>query len=269
MDHMKNFHSLPSLYFFILFSIGICIAWFLCDLLSFTFLTALYIFIFILLFFFYKSNQLFVSTCFFLFIIAGLIRMWLALYPVSPKEMNMFLQDYDAFQGTIIKVDYRDLKSNVYILECDKVFVKGKHISSRGLIVLNQGKYKQRFNYGDVIRIEGKAQFPVLPSNPGEFNYRRYLQLNDQFFYFRLEKETNVAKIFSDKGNWSQSYIFNPVRNYIRQVIDDHLSQHSPSIVKALILGERGNLNKGIISDFQKTGSFFIRKHRRIGWIYR
>ena len=117
MDHIKNFHSLPSLYFFVLFSIGISISWIIGNLFNLTVLIILYAIFFVLLFFLYKNKKSFFYICFLLFVLVGLIRMWLALYPFSPDEMNMFHYEYDAFQGTIIETDYRDLKSNVYVLK--------------------------------------------------------------------------------------------------------------------------------------------------------
>lgn len=258
MDYIKRFHSLPSLYFFLFFSFGIALCWFLGPEFSFLALVIIFCSVFLLLIIFYKKDKFFFGFSLVAIVITGTVRMWLALYLFNPIEMQLFQPHIDAFQGKIIEADYRDLKSNIYILDCNKVMIGNQQILTAGLVVLSQGKYEQEFSYGDVIRIYGKPELPALPTNPGEFNYRRYLQLNDEFFYFRLDKDTPVSKILSDKGNWAQNLIFNPVRRSIRKVIDSHLSKQSSSIVKALILGERGNLDKGVITDFQKTGVIHV-----------
>jgi len=258
MDHIKNFHSVPSLYFFLLFSLGITLCWFLGDIFSLTPLLIFFALVFTSLYFFFKTDKGFFSVVLFLFVISGFIRMWLALFSISPAEMHMFNSDYSAFQGTVIDTDFRDAKSNIYVLACEKIFIKNEPFPASGLIVINQGTYKQSFKYGDVLKINGRPGMPTLPSNPGEFNYRRYLQLNDKFFYLRLEREAVITKISSAKGNFLQREIFNPVRNVIRKTVDNNLSGYSPSIVKALVLGERGNLDKGVIYDFQKTGVIHV-----------
>lgn len=172
--------------------------------------------------------------------------------------MALFRRDIDAFQGTIVDADYRNQKSDVYILHCHKIIVKNKQFTVDGFVALSQGSYKKKFIYGDVIRISGSPSLPVLPANPGEFNYRKYLQLNNKFFYFRLKKNSVVLKIFSKQGNWTQSHIFNPIRQKIRNLTRHYLSDRSATIVKALILGERGDLDKSIISDFQKVGVIHV-----------
>ena len=258
MKLIKAYHILPAMYFFLLFSAGIVSGWFTGNLVSPLYFLIAFMAIFIFALLYYKNDtRIFYS--FFLFVfLSGMLRVWFSLYPFSPLEHSLFKNNIEAFQGTIEDVVIRDGKADIYLLSCDKIVIKGKAMDADGFVVINQGKYSKRFKYGDVLRISGTPQRPFLPTNPGEFNYRRYMELNDRFFQFRLEKESEVMYIFSGKGNWAQTKIFNKTRKTIREIIDKYLKSHSASIVKALILGERGNLDKEIVSDFQKTGVIHV-----------
>lgn len=258
MNLIKNFHSLPSFYLLILFSSGIAISWHFGTSFNVSYLVVLFSLICIFLFF-QRSKQ---SSFFYFFclnfVLAGVIYSWFSIISLSEKEFNLFSNDISDFQGTIVQVNKRASKKDIYLMKCEKVIISGKSIAANGFIVINQGKYKGDIHYGDLIRIKGRPQLPALPSNPGGFNYRKYLQLNKKFFYFQLKEGTQIVKIFANKGNWIQSIFFNPIRESLRSAIDAHLNGQSAAIVKALILGEKGNLDSEIISDFQKTGVIHV-----------
>jgi len=254
MSLIKNYHTLPSLYFFLLFTAGIASGWLAGNIVSPLFLLIVFTSVLIFAFLYFKNDSYLFHSALVLFFLVGVLRVWFSVYPFSPAESALFNPNIEAFQGTIIDVVEREGKSDIYLLKCDKTIVESKENDTDGYIVISQGKFKKRFKYGDVLRIAGTPQMPTLPGNPGEFNYRRYLQLNDRFFQFRLDKETKIIHIFTGKGNWAQSKIFNKTRQSIREIIDTYLKRNSASIVKALILGERGNLDKEVVSDFQKTG---------------
>ncbi|KAA3613184.1 MAG: DNA internalization-related competence protein ComEC/Rec2 [Calditrichaeota bacterium] len=258
MKLIKYYHTLPSLYFFFIFSTGITIGWISGNFVSPIYLMAAFLVILIYAALNFKNDFRLFYAVLILFLLSGILKSWFSLYPFSQAENNLFYNNIDAFQGTIESVSVREGKPDIYLMKCDKVFLKDKMLVSDGFVVISQGKYSKRFKYGDVLHIFGKPQQAGLPTNPGEFNYRRYLQLNNRFLQFRLHKETKVLHIFSGKGNWAQSNIFNKTRHSIRSIIDKHLTGNSASIVKALILGERGNLEKGVVADFQKTGVIHV-----------
>ncbi len=258
MNLIKQFHSLPSFYLLLLISCGITISWHIGTYLNFNYLVILFSINSLIVIFLYNKNSSFFYFCGINFILAGLIYGWFCLFTVSEKESHLFAEDIKAFQGTIIQIEERAAKKNTYVMKCEKIMVRQKMIAAEGLIQINQGKYKGPIHFGDRLRISGKPQFPPLPTNPGEFNYRKFLQLNKKFFYFQMKEETKLLKISVQKGNWFQSIFFNPVRHNIRSAIDTYLFGNSAAIVKALVLGDKGSLDKDIVSDFQKTGVIHV-----------
>lgn len=210
--------------------------------------------LYLTLFYRFKKENRFFIILFILFILLGFLRGWFCFYYLTEEQHIIFNKNITAFQGTITNVDQREAKSDLNTLSCDKITSNGASINVQGEILLFQGKYENSLRYGDVIKVYGTPQLPPLPSNPGEFNYRRHLNLNGQYLIFKLDRGTKVIKIFSGKGNWIQNNIFEPTRENIRETINTYLNKQASAIVNALILGERGNLEDGLLSDFQKTG---------------
>jgi competence protein ComEC len=258
MNLIKQFHALPSLYFFLLIAGGVSTAWLLGDVLNPLYLLIASILLLLFAAINYKKDSRFFISVLILFFLAGTLRAWFALFPFTPQENTLFNPEISAVQGTIEEVKTRPGKADIYLLHCEKIIIKNNGVPTNGLIIVNQGRSPDKFRYGDVIRIKGKPQYPRLPTNPGEFNYQRYLALNNRFFQIRLTKESEVVQIFSRKGNWLQSNVFNKARDFIKNIIDKYLEGQSAAIVKALILGDRGGLDKGVMTDFQKTGVIHV-----------
>lgn len=258
MNLIKHFHSLPAFYLLVLFGSGITISSFAGGDIDILYIVILFTINTITLFCQSKNQKPFFYLSALNFLLAGFLYGWFSLFPLNSAEFALFDKNITAIQGTIVQVNQREDKKNIYVLSCEKSITKNGTIKTEGRVVINHGKYLGKIDYGDLLRIYSKPQLPPLPANPGEFNYRKYLQLNKQFFYLQLQEDTKVTKILSDRGNWAQSNFFNPLRNTIRSIINNYLSQQSASIVKALILGDKGSLDSEVLTDFQKTGVIHV-----------
>ncbi|MCB0283870.1 MAG: DNA internalization-related competence protein ComEC/Rec2 [Calditrichaeota bacterium] len=251
---IKHFHTIPVLFFFVLFSAGITASWYLGQYIDEKILLLSIAVLFLSLIFLYKTQLSFFYVSLALVFVTGFLRMWVALFMFTPAESSLFEKNITQVQGTIIDTRYREDKADLYLLKVDTVFTNDSVFAADGLMAVHQGKYNGKFEFGDYIRIPQKPEVTALPGNPGEFNYRFYFQLKDQFFTIKIEKNTKIEFIAEEKGNYFQYHIFNPVRTKIRKIIDTYLPAESAGIVSALILGDRSSLNQSIVNDFQKTG---------------
>jgi len=247
----KFLHSNPALIFFIIYSAGIAIGWhfiqsipvlILFTLLGCTILSAL-IFRHQFLFFLYPAIA-----------ITGILQIHLALntFPDNHLLLQNF-ENYQAVEGWIEEAQYRRNGKNRYLLQCNFIYTDSKKVEVQGTIYLFQGKFEYRLKYGDRIRLSTRIQKPPLPGNPGEFNFRKYLQLKDIHFQAVIKEET--CQILSGQdGNPLQKEFFVPIQNFIRSEIEKHIPNPASAVVKALLLGERQDVERSILQQFQRTG---------------
>ena len=197
----KHFHSTPVLWFFLVYAAGIALGWLFIRAIPVNILlTALAVLV--LCAFLLRRQMLF-----FLFpavIILGILRLYFSLAAL-PKDHLVFqdIKQITAAEGWISGVQYRQDGKNRYVLQCRFTYTDSSRHKTEGRIYLFQGKYKTRLHYGQNIRISSSIQQPPLPGNPGEFNFRKYLQLKGIYFQSYL-KEDACTILPGQSGNFLQ-----------------------------------------------------------------
>ncbi len=246
----KYFHSAPAFWFFLVYAAGIALGWIFIR--SVPVLILLIILSLLLCAVLLRRRILF-----FLFpavIILGVLRLYFSLTAFPPEHLLFQnLKKTAAVEGWIKEAQYRKNGKNRYVLQCSFIYTDSAKVESNGLIYLFQGKYKTRLQYGQRIRISSRLQEPPLPGNPGEFNFRRYLQLKGIYFQTYLKGE-NCTILPGQNGNYLQQTFLVPLRNFIRSKIETNIPEPAAAVVKALILAERQDVDRGILKQFQQTG---------------
>ncbi len=247
----KQLHSTPALWFFIVYAGGITLGWGFIQSIPVLLLFAAF-FILLLCAFLLRRQLLF-----FLFpaiIILGILRIYFALAALPPDHLLFKnLKQINTVEGWISETQYRQDGKNRYVLQSRYIYTDSAKLKSDGRIFLFQGKYKTRLHYGQRIRISTFIEQPPLPGNPGEFNFRKYLQLKGIYFQSYL-KEDACTILPGQSGNYLQKQFLVPLRNFIRSKIEANIPDPAAAVVKALILGERQDVDRGIMKQFQKTG---------------
>ncbi len=159
----------------------------------------------------------------------------------------------NAVKGVITDVQHSKNGRGRYLLQCQAARFKGKFRKVQGKVLLFQTKGEKCLAYGDQVLVNARLQQPPLPRNPGDFNYRRYLNFNKIFFTARFD-EDSLRLLKRNQGNVFLSRVIFPLRQKIRSVFERYFSQPARGVLKALILGERNDLQKVVLERFQKTG---------------
>jgi competence protein ComEC len=160
-----------------------------------------------------------------------------------------------AVKGWISEAHYREDGKHRYVLNCERIRRDSVFEEAQGKVLLLQGKYGNKLRYGENIETVLNISLPSLPRNPGEFNYRRYLQMKNIYFQARLPEKVIVLDV---KGNFVKRNLLIPVRMKILSAINRYVSNPANSIMKAILLGEKQDIDKGILNDFQKTGVIHV-----------
>ncbi|NOX89543.1 MAG: DNA internalization-related competence protein ComEC/Rec2 [Calditrichaeota bacterium] len=249
------FRRNPALSVFLAFALGIAVSWhFLFSLNSARLLFAVLLLSLGLIISYFWLKRFFWFLYFFFVLASGIFLGYehFAFYK-SDHLLTQPLRRAKAFVGWVQSAEYRANGKHRYVIECEQIQIDSLLKPASGKIILFQREKAARLKYGQRLLVNSVLEMPPLPSNPGEFNYRRYLNFRGIFFQTRV-KRSDFRILPGTKGNPFQRRVVNPLRNKIRQVIDRNLPQPTNDVVKALILGERQDLDRRIVRQFQTTG---------------
>lgn len=259
MQWTEYYHSYAALWIFAFFSAGIFFSGYLLNFIDFAILLiilAVIILAAVVCHILYPPmlHRLMFIFLFFAGIGAGYNA--LARFP----DTHLVLQgnsNIEQFRGWISETHYRADGRHHYVLECDSIYTAEIVKPAESRIFINQGQFDKKLNYGDVVKLDGFPERPWLPGNPGEFNYRKYLQMKNIYFRFTLSDE-NVKILDEKKGNIVNRALFDPLRQYLLKKIDFNLDSPAREVTKALLLGERQDIDDSVMEDFQKSGVIHV-----------
>lgn len=108
---------------------------------------------------------------------------------------------------------------------------------------------------GRWIRLSGSvAPFP-RPRNPGEFDYGRYLRLNDVDGVLRVGKDDSVAV---GMNGWSLSLGFAAVRTELGKIFDRLHSPPVAAFLRGIVLADRSDISPEVKESFVNTGTIHV-----------
>lgn len=125
-----------------------------------------------------------------------------------------------------------------------------------GQLLLTYKSKIPRYQYGDVVKFAAILREPTGRRNPGEFDYRRYLHLHHVFALAYLD--SNQAPVVVSRGGiivrrWAQR-----AKLYIERVVDETTEPNTGAILKALLVGMKGEIEREVIQEFVNTGVIHV-----------
>ncbi len=128
-------------------------------------------------------------------------------------------------------------------------------IPARGKIRLTlYGPPTQTLYVGDRVRFSGRLRGVSPPSNPGSFDYRRFLALRGIYVTCALHRYTDVVAI-EDGRPPPLSGRIDRLRQHLNRWIASTTSPPVSAILSALLIGYRGMVPESIRTIFRKTGT--------------
>lgn len=127
-----------------------------------------------------------------------------------------------------------------------KIQITNTNLKHTKLIVTD--KQRQKIQYGDIIKIKGKYKKIISYKNKGAFNYEKYLKKEN--IYGKLEVE-KIEKIGQSKNPYK---IFIQINQTIKNKLETNFSSQTSSMLKALILGDKDEIDDKIKDQFRDNG---------------
>ncbi|UCD85935.1 MAG: DNA internalization-related competence protein ComEC/Rec2 [Deltaproteobacteria bacterium] len=159
--------------------------------------------------------------------------------------------------GTIFRSPEMTEKSTRVYLEVERVYLERKEFAAFGKVMISVREWEGRLDYGDRIRTTVKLRRPRNFYNPGGFDYERYLASRRIYATGYLKNSREIIRV--GKGEFRILFkIIDRLRVRIREAIEDGSNFPARGILKALILGERGEISEEVRESFIIAGAAHI-----------
>jgi competence protein ComEC len=149
-----------------------------------------------------------------------------------------------------------------FLLTTSKFVQQGRTIDEpRRMMMLvrtrNPDSLASSIEMGIHLRATGLLEPPPRPRNPGDFDYGRYLRLNDVDGVVRVShaNELQVLEVDDDVG---LAQLLRRTRSALLAMIDRYHSDREASFLKGVLLAERGEIPLEVKQSFVDTGTIHI-----------
>jgi len=252
----------PALKAVLILSIGIIVGRFLSVPFSAVLSCSAFLTILTFILFFTKRHKSLLQLSLTLSLISiGLLRyqQMTHLFPENHTVHYLNLPQTLTLQGYLTKDPTEKPGRVELIVEAESLTLRDTLLSTCGklLVSLYQDPYPP-LRYGDEITITGQLQRPRGLRNPGGFDYREYLQRKNIRAIFRIEKNVEIQPTGTQKGNLLLRKIVYPARRFAIKTIDKTTSGQSRSLLRALLMGERGTVSPEVRDSFAKAGIIHV-----------
>lgn len=150
----------------------------------------------------------------------------------------------------------KSLKLNVLV---DAVEQNGQwHYATGTILVYAKQPVAKRLNTGDPLLLKSKLSAIAAPQNPGEFDYKKFLERRNLFHSAYVAPE-EVWLSGTAGTTWSLSRFGIAIREYVVKILREAgLSQEAFSICTALLVGYDDEINADVMQSFSHSGTLHI-----------
>lgn len=201
------------------------------------------------------------TPLFLLFCFCALGYTWFVLsmrpFPVS---LTPFLEHYVEINGTLSELPVTYPNRIVYTL--DNPSVKLGDDSWQGSKRIQAVYYRQPLKTGEnyrvypgmPLKVNGRLTRAPLPANPGEFNYRSYLERRSIIAVITTEEAPVVQQMAQMHPGYLIPRFFGSIRLRIEQNLDRHLVPEQAVFLKGFLLGTTGDFTPEEKDIYRRTG---------------
>ena len=209
---------------------------------------------FSLLLFCISSKVIRTLLAFFMFFFVGISAVFVSNKANYKNYYKSYLTDNNQVTLKVSKV----LKSGMYNDKFEADVIQVDTVKTRGTILLNiyKDSFSNTLKVGEILYT--KAIFTALnpPLNPHQFDYKLYIAKQGIYQQLFLEKSDYKSVGFDGFSLTGFSAKF---RDKIEEALSKyHFQTNELGVIKALLLGQRQDISKDLISDYSKAGAIHI-----------
>jgi competence protein ComEC len=197
----------------------------------------------------------------------GLITIFLAGYvhllsQTESRQAEHFIhlnKPIEYYKAVVTK--YAEEKDKSWKLEINLLELKSeaKWKKGEGKIVCYFPKedFDKPFHYGDVLLVKGNPQSVQPPSNPGEFDYKRFLTFRNIYHQHFIKRE-NVEWLQNDPPNYFLYYSIRARAWADSTLYANVAGTREQAIASALVLGVTDGLDNELLNAYSSTGAMHV-----------
>jgi competence protein ComEC len=130
-------------------------------------------------------------------------------------------------------------------------------MAGKVVLYFPKDKFRRPFNYGDILLINGAPNPVQAPSNPGEFDYRRFLSFRN-IFHQHFIRGDQVILIDHSPQNMLIAYALK-ARLWANSILHHYISgSHERAVASALILGVTDGLDDELLGAYAASGAMHV-----------
>ncbi len=158
-------------------------------------------------------------------------------------------------EGVLYRSPERRLDKSKLYIESDKIILKDRDIDVSGKILLTVDSLETGLSYGDRIRFLARLKEPRNFGNPGEFDYTGYLARRG--IYVIGHSSTERWNIKLTEVGWRFWRSIEDLREMAGRFLDGE-ELNNGAILKALLIGQKGEIKRGVRDKFARAGAAHI-----------
>jgi len=166
--------------------------------------------------------------------------------PTTPENLPMINQA--ELEGVIKNYPNCDGQKTDFIIACES----DNPYTSLIRVYCN---FPVNVQKGEKVSLKGSLKPPARAGNPGEFDYRKYLERNGIYYILSVKNEKDLQ--IKAPANSVQA-LMNSYRSRSQEIIKEVLPPDDASILVGMLLGIIEDIDGEEYSDYQKTGIVHI-----------
>jgi competence protein ComEC len=183
------------------------------------------------------------------------------LTQTESKESSHFMHEPQAIsQYRVVVTAYAEQKEKSWKVSGEITDIKTdqwKKINGQVLLYFPRKDFSKPFNYGDVLLVHASPQSIPPPSNPGEFDYRRFLTFRN-IYHQNFVRRGDVIFVEHNAPNILKDYAIQ-ARLWADSVLHQYVSgEQEQAIASALVLGVTDGLDNELLNAYAATGAMHV-----------
>lgn len=235
----------PLLYVLGFYIAGVLMGWYIVDK---TFIALFFMFILVFSYMLYKNYSWKGIFIFPIFTVIGFITLLMSISPTN-KSVELLAQNEQTVEifGRVIDIDYTTTERQKIIVQTDTI-TSGDLKINDNLKIQAILDLDDKVKYNQIVVLEGDLQTFDFKRNPGGFDEKLYMNTRkiDYKMFAGLKSSSKVINNF-------KLYIYE-IHEKMNYVYDNLLPEKEASVLKAMLLGDKKNLDTSIKEIYRKAG---------------
>ena len=163
-----------------------------------------------------------------------------------------------AIEGIVCKPVENRGEGQLTVVAVDSIWVLSSVYGVNGRCLLRLFEPIENLSYGDRIVARCLLRSPPGERNPGEFDYRKYLASQNIHAVASVATSGQALILSRGEGALLLKYLVYPARRCIIDFIDSSLTGQQAALLKALLVGARGDIDNDLRNDFADVGVIHV-----------